>query len=367
MAFLDTSREAADREETQREAARQRELEHARQLAETQAKVARLFKRFAGGLAVALCLAVALTVWALMLRQEADRQRQEADGQRIAADRQRQEADRQRALAEAAEIRAKGEAGHTRRAEQEMRRQWYAASINLMQPAWDTGQVGRLRALLAETEAYPDRGFEWYFWQRLCHLEQRTLIGHRHEVTSVSWSPDGTRLATGSRDGTAKVWDAASGRELLTLRGHAGPVLSVAWSPDGQRLATGNEDGMARVWDATGGRELLALMGDTAPVLSVSWSRDGTRLATGSDDDTARVWDAASGRELLTLTGHTGGVNSVSWSPDGTRLATGSWDAHGQGVGRGRRPRTAHPQGTWGMGLFRVLVAGRDPAGDGEC
>ena len=223
--------------------------------------------------------------------------------QRAAADRQRQEADRQRAAAEAAEARAKGEAGRARTAEQEMRRQWYAASINLMQPAWDTGQVGRLRALLAETEAYPERGFEWYYLQRLCHLEQHTLVGHRDVVNSVAWSPDGTRLATGSRDGTANVWDAAGGRELLTLRGHAGPVLSVAWSPDGQRLATGNQDGMARVWDATGGRELLALMGDTGPVRSVSWSRDGTRLATGGDDNTARVWDAASGRELLTLPG----------------------------------------------------------------
>jgi len=269
-------------------------------------------------------------------RAEADRQRQEADGQRIAADRQRQEANRQRALAEAAEARAKGEAGRARTAEQAMRRQWYAASSNLMQPAWDTGQVGRLRALLAETEAYPDRGFEWYYWQRLCHLEQHTLIGHRHEVTSMSWSPDGTRLATGSWDGTAKVWEAASGRELLTLSGFAGQVNSVSWSPDGTRLATGNQDGMARVWDATGGRALLALMGDADPVLSVSWSRDGTRLATGGEDNTARVWDAASGRELLTLTGHTSWVTSVSWSPDGTRLATGSmdgtakvWDAAG--------------------------------------
>ena len=91
-------------------------------------------------------------------------------------------------------------------------------AVNLMQPAWDTGQIGRLRALLAETEAYPDRGFEWYYWQRLCHLDRLTFIGHRAGVISVSWSPDGTRLATGSTDGTAKVWDAAGGRELLTLQ-----------------------------------------------------------------------------------------------------------------------------------------------------
>ena len=272
-------------------------------------------------------------------RIAAVRQRQEADRQRQEADRQRQEADRQRALAEAAEARAKGEAGRASTAEQEMRRQWYAASSNLMQPAWDTtGQVSRLRALLAETEAYPDRGFEWYYWQRLCHLEQHALIGHRHEVTSVSWSPNGNRLATASWDGTAKIWDAAGGRELISLR-YSGGLSSVAWSPDGTRLATGGRDGAARVWDAADGRELLVFKGHAGKVSWVAWSPDGTRLATASEDGTARVWDAAGGREPITLRGHTGPVYQVAWAPDGKRLASAGsdgtriWDAAG-----GREP-----------------------------
>jgi WD domain, G-beta repeat len=68
----------------------------------------------------------------------------------------------------------------------------------------------------------------------------------------VSWSPDGKRLATGSEDSTAKVWDAAAGRELLTLKGHRSAVWSVSWSPDGMRLATGSADGTAKVWEAAG-------------------------------------------------------------------------------------------------------------------
>ena len=64
--------------------------------------------------------------------------------------------------------------------------------------------------------------------------------GIRAGSVSVSWSPDGTRLATGSGDGTAKVWEAAGGRELLTLKGHTGTVYAVSWSPDGTRLATGS-------------------------------------------------------------------------------------------------------------------------------
>ena len=88
----------------------------------------------------------------------------------------------------------------------------------------------------------------------------------------MAWSPDGKRLATANGDGTAKVWDAAGGRELLTLKGHTaryllvvGPDQSVSWSPDGTRLATGSGDGTAKVWDAAAGRELLTLGGACEP------------------------------------------------------------------------------------------------------
>jgi WD40 repeat protein/serine/threonine protein kinase len=202
----------------------------------------------------------------------------------------------------------------------------YAANLSLMQQAWDSDQPVRLRALLAETERHPERGFEWYYWQRLYHLELRTLIGHRAEVAGVSWSPDGQRLATASWDRTAKVWEAASGRELRTLSGHAAAVHAVCWSPDGKRLATASFDQTAKVWDAADGRELVTLQGHTRLVQSVSWSLDGKRLATGSQDGTAIVWDPASGRDLLTLKGHTGSVTSLAWSPDGKQLATGSHD-----------------------------------------
>jgi len=98
-------------------------------------------------------------------------------------------------------------------------------------------------------------GFEWPLvrtkkLQRAIHASQvqLTLPGHSNVVYAVSWSPDGKRLATGSGDKTAKVWDAETGKELQTLTDHSNSVFCVAWSPDGKRLATGSGDNTAKVW-----------------------------------------------------------------------------------------------------------------------
>jgi WD40 repeat protein len=210
----------------------------------------------------------------------------------------------------------------------------YAAKMNLIQSAWEGGKMGHMLALLQETRGYGGRGFEWGYWNRLCHLDLRTLRGHTGGVRSVSFSPDGRFMLTGSLDHTAKVWDAATGRELLTLKGHAGPIWSATFSPDGRRILTGSNDKTAKVWDAATGREFLTLEGHTDWIRSASYSRDGRRILTGSDDKTVKVWDAATGRELLTLRGHAGPVWSVSVSPDDRRIVTGSddktakvWDA----------------------------------------
>ena len=216
-----------------------------------------------------------------------------------------------------------------RRAEQQRRatqHQLYVAKMNVVQHRWEQNHVSRVRQLLEETASSPDRGFEWYFWQRQMHLELKALRGHLGPILAVAYSPEGQRIVTGSADQTAKVWRASNGKESLTLRGHRGPVKSVAFSPDGRRVLTGSWDKTAMVWDATNGDKLLILKGHEAAIFSAAFSTNGQRIVTGSQDQTARVWDAVTGTNLLTYSGHTSPVWAVAISPDGQRIVSGGWD-----------------------------------------
>jgi WD40 repeat protein len=121
--------------------------------------------------------------------------------------------------------------------------------MNLAQNSWDQNNIGHLRDLLNETGAFPERGFEWYYWQRQIHQASRTFRGNGSSIASAAFSPDGQRVAAGVWD-TGLVWDVSSGKELLSLKGHSLHISSVAFSPDGQRIVTGGGDKKAMVWDA---------------------------------------------------------------------------------------------------------------------
>ncbi|MFD5081683.1 hypothetical protein ACFWOG_03465 [Kitasatospora sp. NPDC058406] len=201
---------------------------------------------------------------------------------------------------------------------------------------------------------------------------QLQLTGHTKLVRSVAafTAPDGTpRLATGSHDGTVRVWDPVTGTQIgEPLTGHTDWVIAMTAfaAPDGTpRLATGGSSGTVRIWDpATGTQIGEPLTGHTDWVRSVAAfaAPDGTpRLATGGSDKTVRIWDPATGAQVgEPLTGHIALLAAVAvfTAPDGTpRLATGSgdgtvriWDpATGAQVGE---PLTGHTYGVHAAAVF---------------
>ncbi len=164
------------------------------------------------------------------------------------------------------------------------------------------------------------------------------LEGHTDRVGSVAWSPDGSRLASGSDDTTVRIWDPLSGAALRTLAGHTRRVRTVDWSADGRYLISGGSDGEIRIWDPESGEQREVLSGNTLHVWSVAWSPTTDEFAWGGADGLVRVqaWDGSIAGTLRTLRGHSGNVWQVHWSRDGTQLASVGedgtvrvWDAAG--------------------------------------
>ena len=166
-------------------------------------------------------------------------------------------------------------------------------------------------------------------------MQTAKLDGHQGEVRSVCFSPDGSRLASGSRDATVRLWDPGSGQQTAMLDGHQGGVLSVCFSPDGSRLASGSGDNTVRLWDVATGEPVATLEGHQGEVLSVCFSPDGSWLASGSGDNTTRLWDVGSGRCLALLVSSSEGW--VVYTPEGRYKLGGEttgWFWHSIGLCR---------------------------------
>jgi WD40 repeat protein/tRNA A-37 threonylcarbamoyl transferase component Bud32 len=203
----------------------------------------------------------------------------------------------------------------------------------------------------------------WQQCPRLLHI-----FRHDGWVFQATFSPDGRRILTASKDQTARVWDAATGEPVGQPLRHKHQVYHAAFSPDGRRVVTASFDHTARVWDATTGQPVSPPLPHDGLVFHAAFSPDGSRVATASYDKTARVWDAATGRPLTPPLTHGREVNHVEFSPDGGRVLTASedatarvWDAAtGQPAGPPLRHEKAVFQAAFSPDGRRLVTASHD-------
>jgi len=155
-----------------------------------------------------------------------------------------------------------------------------------------------------------------------------TLTGHDSAVHSVSYSPDGHLLASGSNDGTVRIWDTLTGEETMSpMRSGDEAVLSVDFARNGKWVASGTGAGNVCVWNVPQGKtSLKKLSNHSGSVRSVAFAPDSSRLASASTDKTIRLWNPEMGEQLTVLSGHTRAVTGVAFSPDGGTLASSSDD-----------------------------------------
>jgi WD40 repeat protein len=176
-------------------------------------------------------------------------------------------------------------------------------------------------------------------WDAASGKPRLKLAGqHLGRVNNAVFSPDAESrfVLTAGDDGTAVLWDAKSGDFVRRFAGHTDRLRCAAFSSDGKRVLTAGDDGTVRIWDIHDGTKPLQMLdGHDGPVLSAAFSRDQTRVVTGCADNLARIWTLATNEEPAVLKGHTASVNSVAFSRDGRRVLTGSddftaklWDAN---------------------------------------
>ena len=149
--------------------------------------------------------------------------------------------------------------------------------------------------------------------------QQFIYRGHKGPITALSWSPDGTMVASGSSDDTIQVWRSVDGALLYTLSGYTDAVTSLIWASDRMNViaSAGNDDGTVQVWDALRDHRDMIFHGD-GRVLALDWQQASPWIVSGGTDRDIYTWNATTGTRGASYRGHKGNVNTVMWLRDAT-------------------------------------------------
>jgi WD40 repeat protein/tRNA A-37 threonylcarbamoyl transferase component Bud32 len=197
----------------------------------------------------------------------------------------------------------------------------YYQNLALAERELSVPNVGRAEEIL---DACPERlrGWEWHCLKRLRYGNFPAFQQHAAAAYGPVFSPDGRYLASGARDGTVKISEVTTGREVLTFKRPGHDIYSVAYSADGQRLATGDKAGLIIVWSTTTGEILQELEGHKGTVSRVLFSPDGERIASSSWDCTFKLWELATRRPIHTFSSDNGPPAVVGFLSGGRDLVT---------------------------------------------
>ena len=170
---------------------------------------------------------------------------------------------------------------------------------------------------------WADNQFTVHLWAVPYEKSHATLKGHIKKINVLAFTPNGKMIASGSDDGTIRLWDTSTGTQMLNIPSRK--TNSLAFSEDGKILASSDPVNI-QLWDVGTGTQLKSLKAKNDSVTVLAFSTDSNILACGNRDGIIRLWDLSTGNELTTFKGHVHRINALSFSPDGKMLASGSVD-----------------------------------------
>jgi periodic tryptophan protein 2 len=165
-------------------------------------------------------------------------------------------------------------------------------------------------------------------WEHASESNILKQSSHLDTMTTLSYSPDSTRIITGADDGLIKIWDVSSGFHIATFTEHTSAVTASAYSKRGNILFTSSLDGSVRAWDMLRYRNFRTFTAPTRLSFSCLAIDPSAEVVCAASHDSfdIHLWSVQTGALLDRLSGHEGPISTLAFTPDGRYLVSGSWD-----------------------------------------